>query len=257
MRNEYFVGDFIYDAQIYDGFNTQTDDLAFYLKFFADHDIKKVLELCCGTGRLTIPLFESGINITGIDINQSMLDEAEKKSKDKGCPINFLHGDMRSFHLEEKFDAVFIPFNSIHHLYTNDDLFHTLQAVEDHLSKGGYLIIDYFNPSIRYIVESENGREKIAEYETQDGRKVVIHQTMKYENDTQINRIQWQFVINNKIHSSEALDMRIFYPKELDSYIETNQFKIIQKYGDYDRSGFVADSPKQLLVCQTARPRVD
>jgi hypothetical protein len=80
---------------------------------------------------------------------------------------------------------------------------------------------------------------------------------MKYENDTQINRIQWQFVINNKIHSSEALDMRIFYPKELDSYIETNQFKIIQKYGDYDRSGFVADSPKQLLVCQTARPRVD
>ena len=116
MRKEYFVGDFIYDAQIYDGLNTQTDDLAFYLNFFADHDIKKVLELCCGTGRLTIPLFESEINITGMDINQSMLDEAAKKSKDKGCQINFILGDMRSFHLEEKFDAVFIPFNSIHHL---------------------------------------------------------------------------------------------------------------------------------------------
>ena len=73
---------------------------------------------------------------------------------------------------------------------------------------------------------------------------------MHYEDDTQINRIKWQYIINGKIHSTEALDMRIFYPKELDSYIEGNNFRIINKFGDYDLSKFTADSPKQLIICQ-------
>ena len=250
MTEAYCVGDYVYDAQIYDGFNKQTDDLEFYKEFFSTHNSKKVLELCCGTGRLTIPLFESGINITGLDLNKSMLNEASKKSKNKGYQIPLINEDMRTFNLDEKFDAIFIPFNSIHHLYSNEDLYTTLQAIRKHLTNEGYLIIDYFNPSIRYIVENENKSVKIADYVTQDGRKVAINQTMHYEDDTQINRIKWQYIINGKIHSTEALDMRIFYPKELDCYIEGNNFRIINKFGDYDLSKFTADSPKQLIICQ-------
>jgi len=250
MEKDYCVGDYIYDAQIYDGFNNQTDDLDFYKKFFKNKNITKVLELCCGTGRLTIPLYESGIDIIGLDLNKSMLNEAVKKSKDKHYQIKLLNEDMRTFKIDDKFDAIFIPFNSIHHLYSNEDLFKTLQTIRDHLTEDGYLIIDYFNPSIRYIAENENKSVKIADYETKDGRKVVINQTMRYEDDTQINRIKWQYIVNNKITSNEALDMRIFYPKELDSYIEINNYKITNKFGDYDLSKFMADSPKQLIICQ-------
>ena len=253
MTNEYHVSDYIYDAQIYDGFNTQLDDLEFYKKFFHSHKIKKVLELCCGTGRLTIPLHEAGINIHGIDLCQSMLDEAIKKARDKKYQIKLINEDMRTFTINDTFDAIFIPFNSIHHLYLNEDLFKTLKNIGKHLTKNGYLIIDYFNPSIRYIVENENKSVKIADYETSDGRKVVINQTMKYEDDTQINRIKWQYVINNKEHSNEFLDMRIFYPQELDSYLETNEFKIINKFGNYNLCKFGADSPKQLIICQKKR----
>ncbi len=250
MENAYFVGDYIYDAQIYDGFNVHTDDLDFYKKFFVSHKIQKALELCCGTGRLTLPLYESGINITGIDLNKSMLNEAIKKSHDKGYKIALINEDMRSFKLDDRFDAVFIPFNSIHHLYSNEDLVNTLVTIRAHLKDNGYLIIDYFNPSIRYIVENENKSVQIADYETKDGRKVIINQTMRYEDDTQINRIKWQYIINNEPHSNEALDMRIFYPKELDYYIKSNNYKIINKYGDYNLSEFTADSPKQLIICQ-------
>jgi len=250
MSKDYCVSDYIYDAQIYDGFNKQTDDLEFYKKLFSDYNITNILELCCGTGRLTIPLYESGVNITGLDLNKSMLNEASKKSKEQGYQITLINDDMRFFSLADKFDAVFIPFNSIHHLYTNEDLFATLRTIHKHLKKDGYLIIDYFNPSIRYIVENENKSVKIADYETQDKRKVVINQTMRYEDDTQINRIKWQYIINNQLHSNESLDMRIFYPKELDSYIECNNYTIIKKFGDYDLSNFLADSPKQLLICQ-------
>jgi SAM-dependent methyltransferase len=250
MTKEYCVGDYIYDAQIYDGFNKQTDDLEFYKTFFSSHKISKVLELCCGTGRLTIPLYESGINITGLDFTKSMLNEASKKSKNKGYQIPLLNGDMRTFNLDSKFDAIFIPFNSIHHLFSNEDLFSTLNTTQKHLTDNGYLIIDYFNPSIRYIVENEKQTVKIADYETEDGRKVVINQTMHYEDDTQINRIKWQYIVNNQVHSNEALDMRIFYPKEIDSYIEQNGYKIVNKYGDYNLTKFTSDSPKQLIICQ-------
>jgi ubiquinone/menaquinone biosynthesis C-methylase UbiE len=250
LKKDYCVGDYIYDAQIYDGFNKQNDDLEFYINFFSTHNITKVLELCCGTGRLTIPLYESGIKITGLDLNKSMLNEALKKIRNKGYQIPLINGDMRTFNIDGMFEAIFIPFNSIHHLYLNEDLYKTLNTIRKHLTDNGYLIIDYFNPSIRYISENEKHSVKIADYKTEDGRKVVINQTMHYEDDSQINRIKWQYIINDQIHSNECLDMRIFYPKELDSYIECNNYKIVKKYGDYNLSEFMADSPKQLIICQ-------
>ena len=80
MENQYFVGEFNYDAKIYDGFNTHDYDLKFYLQWLKNNVSGKVLELCCGTGRLTIPLFENGVNISGADICKSMLYEAKKKA---------------------------------------------------------------------------------------------------------------------------------------------------------------------------------
>ena len=73
---------------------------------------------------------------------------------------------------------------------------------------------------------------------------------MNYEDDTQINRIKWHYFVNNEPHSVESLDMRMFYPQELDYYIETNGYKIVNKFGDYQLNPFTNGSPIQLLVCQ-------
>ena len=56
MDNAYTVGDLIYDANIYDGMNTNLADLQFYKRWLPKHKDARILELCCGTGRLTIPL---------------------------------------------------------------------------------------------------------------------------------------------------------------------------------------------------------
>jgi len=84
MNTNYGVGDYVYDAQIYDGLNSKIDDLEFYKKVFSKFSGVKILEFCCGTGRLTIPLFESGFSITGIDLSTTMLEEAKRKSAEKG-----------------------------------------------------------------------------------------------------------------------------------------------------------------------------
>ena len=248
MNTEYKVGDLIYDANIYDGLNTFLSDLQFYKKWMPKNKEAKILELCCGTGRLTIPIAKDRYDICGVDYTPSMLEQARAKASEANLEIDFIEADIRSLNLQEKFDLIFIPFNSIHHLYKNEDLFKALEGVKNHLKEEGLLLLDCFNPNIQYIVESEKGENVVAEYTTSDGREVLIKQTMRYENATQINRIEWHYFINGEFHSVQNMDMRLFFPQELDSYLEWAGFSLIHKFGCFEEEIFSDESEKQIYV---------
>jgi len=109
-------------------------------------------------------------------------------------------------------------------------------------------LLDCFNPNIQYIVKSEKEEKVIAEYTTSDGREVLIKQTMHYENATQINRIEWHYYINGEFHSIQNLDMRLFFPQELDSYLKWAGFNIIRKFGSFEEEPFTDNSEKQIYV---------
>ena len=236
MNSNYQVGDLIYDANIYDGMNTDLADLHFYKRWLPKSKDARILELCCGTGRLTLPIAKDGYNISGVDYTSSMLDQAKIKASEAGLEIRFIEADIRTLNLQDKYDLVFIPFNSIHHLYKNEDLFRAFNVVKNHLKE--------------YIVEGEKEPKEIAAYTTEDGRKVLIKQTMRYESKTQINRIEWHYFINGEFNSIQNLDMRMFFPQELDSYLEWSGFDIIHKYGGFEEEVFNDNSGKQVFVCQ-------
>ena len=67
MNTDYTVGDLIYDANIYDGMNTDLSDLQFYKRWLPENKGARILELCCGTGRLTLPIARDGYDISGVD----------------------------------------------------------------------------------------------------------------------------------------------------------------------------------------------
>ena len=117
MNSDYKVGDLIYDANIYDGMNTSMDDLQFYKRWLPKNKDARILELCCGTGRLTLPIAKDGYDISGVDYTASMLHQAKMKAAEAGLRINFIQADIRTLDLQKKYDLIFIPFNSIHHLY--------------------------------------------------------------------------------------------------------------------------------------------
>ena len=71
---------------------------------------------------------------------------------------------------------------------------------------------------------------------------------MRYENKTQINQIEWHYFINGEFNSIQNLDMRMFFPQELDSYLEWNGFSIIHKYGGFEEEVFNDDSEKQVYT---------
>ncbi|MCD7973648.1 MAG: class I SAM-dependent methyltransferase [Candidatus Azobacteroides sp.] len=250
MEEKYNVGTLIYDGNIYDGMNTEIVDLPFYSRWLRKRKKGTILELCCGTGRLTIPLAQEGYSITGVDNNTSMLKQAREKANEWNVPVKFMESDIRFLDLPEVYDIIFIPFNSIHHLYNNEDFFDVLLKVRKHLKDDGYFLFDCFNPNIHYIVHSEKEEKMIAEYSTKDGRDVVVKQTMVYENKTQINRIKWHYFINGKFDSIQNMDMRLYFPKELDTYLSMHEFKIIHKFGGFEEEIFEDKSEKQILVCK-------
>ena len=95
MNSNFNVGDLIYDANIYDGMNTNLSDLQFYKRWLPKNKEARILELCCGTGRLTLPIAKDGYNISGVDYTASMLEQAKLKAVKSGLDIEFIQADIR------------------------------------------------------------------------------------------------------------------------------------------------------------------
>ena len=248
--NTYRVGDLIYDGAIYDGMNTSLADLPFYKRWLPKNKDARILELCCGTGRLTLPIAKDGYTITGVDYTTSMLEKAKARAAEENLDITFIEADMRTLDLPDRYDLICIPFNSIHHLYQNEDVYKAFKAVKKHLKEGGLFVFDYFNPNIQFIVEGGKEQKQIAEYTTNDGREILIKEIMQYESNAQINRIEWHYFINGTFDSIQNVDMRMFFPQELNSYIKQCGFTIIHKFGSFEEEAFGDHSEKQIFVCQ-------
>jgi 2-polyprenyl-3-methyl-5-hydroxy-6-metoxy-1,4-benzoquinol methylase len=102
----------------------------------------RVLELGCGSGRLTIPIAQKGIDIVGADLSPSMLQSARAKGTAAGLQIPFVQTDMRQFDLGARFSTILIPGNSLLHLLTIKDLKQCFASVRRHLAPGGKLVFD-------------------------------------------------------------------------------------------------------------------
>jgi SAM-dependent methyltransferase len=124
-------------------------DVAFYAKLARDAG-GRVLELACGTGRVTLALAEQGFDITGVDISEGMLTMARRKAA--GLPdtvrnrLTIVHQDMARLDLPARFGFAFVPFRSFQHLLTIDLQRAALASIARHLLPGGRLALHLFDP---------------------------------------------------------------------------------------------------------------
>ncbi|OGR57087.1 MAG: hypothetical protein A2X36_09740 [Elusimicrobia bacterium GWA2_69_24] len=244
----------IYDADLYDGLNRFSDDLPFYLAA-AKAARGPVLELCCGTGRLTLPLAKAGIDITGLDFTSPMIARAREKARAAGLKTRFVRGDMRRASLGRRFRLVFIPFNSIQNTYSIADVERVFAVVRRHLAPGGRFAFDVFNPDLEYIVSaSRRVRLGRMRFRLSDGRRVRIDEHYRYDAARQTGRVTWVHHIGRDSFASR-LDMRCFFPLELDALLRYNGFRVLKKYGSFKKDPFESASRKQIFVCEL-RPRV-
>ncbi len=101
---------------------------------------KRILDLACGTGTISLKLARCGYSVTGVDLSKSMIEIARKKGEGKG--VRFLVGDMRTINLGERFDVVICLFDSLNNLLTEKELQETFQRVYEHLEDRGVFLFD-------------------------------------------------------------------------------------------------------------------
>ena len=248
--------DHIYrDGRHYDRlFTGGNEDLAFWVgqaKKYGD----PVLELACGTGRVTINLAKEGFNVTGIDNSEGMLNEARRKSSEENVEIEWVKADMRDFDLGKAFSLIILPANALCHLLDLSDFEACLASVRRHLTHDGRFVINVFVPKMELLINKPGERFPFSEYDDPDGQgRIVVTESYVYEPDTQIRRIKTFYSIPGKDKEVEGeLNMRMYFPQELDALIKYNGFVIDDKFGDYDQAAFNSRAGKQLIVCSVAR----
>src|SRR5579863_10406297 len=114
------------DPELYDRLFPATEQ--FYLEEAGKRG-GRVLELGCGTGRLTVSIAQDGIDIVGVDLSDPMMEAARRKARGAGVQVPFLHADMRDLNLDGQFATILIPGNTLLHLLTNEDLKQCLAGV--------------------------------------------------------------------------------------------------------------------------------
>ena len=107
-----------------------------------DHRPKTMLDLCCGTGTVSLLLAKEGFKVTGVDISPGMIELATRKAQTMGIRADFHAQDAASFRLGKKFDLVFSFFDSLNYITESADLQQAFYRVWEHLNPGGLFIFD-------------------------------------------------------------------------------------------------------------------
>jgi SAM-dependent methyltransferase len=227
------------------------DMLNFYRRQIARYG-EPVLELACGSGRLTIPLAREVVNITGIDLSEEMINLAQLKASQARLHLRFIQGDMRTFDLGEKFKLIFVPAQSLSHLHTRAEIQDCFACVQRHLADEGRFLIELFNSSAKMLAREPGHRFSVDQYEDpKTGSQVFVTEEVRYDAASQINHIRW-FFRDEGINHEKALsfEMRQFFPQEIDALLWYNGFRVEHKYGSHGEEEFSSDSAKQLIICR-------
>ena len=125
------------DGRHYDlAYSNFTEDVEFWVGQARRYG-GPILELACGTGRISIPMAREGFEVTGIDLAESMLEQARRNSEEEGLDIEWAKADMWHFSLGKTFPLIICPSQSISRMLTIEDLEECLSRVKEHLAPGG------------------------------------------------------------------------------------------------------------------------
>lgn len=219
-------------------------DVEFYRRLAAEC-AGPVLEIGCGTGRVSVPLAEDGHDVVGVDRSPAMLRLAEARRaslpRDVASRLSFVEGDMTSLELGRQFGLIVAPSRVFQFALTSDAQRAALEAFQAHLRPEGRLVLDLFDPALEYVIPG-------AIFPPRSGE--LIHPTTG-------NRVTWeiagrepdparQLVVSDwtarEIGSAgdvlrdetERLTLRWTTRSEMRLLFELTGFEVVAEYGDFE-----------------------
>jgi len=182
-----------------------TSDRDYYLEFFSGFD-GQVLELACGTGRLLIPIAESGVTIHGLDSSQDMLEVLQRKtSKLKIKGIELHNQLMENFSLQTKYDAIFVASGSFQLLTSSENALNSLGCVHDHLSDNGFLLADIFVPWDSIVVQKRNDYHVTRDVVRPDGKRSIVLERFEIDIPKQVKRSTYRYEFYDQARLTDCI----------------------------------------------------
>jgi SAM-dependent methyltransferase len=196
------------------------------------------LELAVGTGRVAIPLVERGVPVSGIELSRPMIDVLREKADAATLPV--VRGDMATTRVPGGFTLVYLVFNTISNLLTQQEQVACFRNAATHLVPGGRFVIELWVPQLRRlppgapaaVFASEPGYIGLDTYEVVE-QQVVSH----------------HFRFGGGREATHAVSPhRYIWPAELDLMARLAGLELEARYADWHRSPFTAESPSHVSV---------
>jgi SAM-dependent methyltransferase len=206
-----------------------------------------ILEVCCGTGRVLLPLLRDGLDADGLDLAPALLDRLRDKAAAQGLQPHVHLGDMCSFRLDRRYALILITGNAFVHNLTTEDQIRTLSCCREHLQPGGRLAFDAFFPGAAYLAADGHRVLECEIRHPETGLPVRF-----YDNRT-MDRVEQQ---QHSINEIEFLDTtgavaathrnrtttRWIYKGEMALLLRVAGFGRWEIYGGFDRQPLTKDT---------------
>ncbi len=221
-----------------------------------------VLELACGTGRVTIPVASGGLEIWGVDNSRRMLEIFEEKLKtlpsEVAARIHPVFGGMEDFSLDRKFRCAFVPFNSFLLLTSREDQNRCLRNVYHHLEDDGTFIVDIFSPRFDLCAQEKSDIRFLRHfYYPPEDLAIIQWEYVERNMAEQVMSIdflyEWYDRGGTLKRAARSLKMAVIFRYEMQHLLEKNGFEVVRFYGNYDRTPFSMKSPQMIFICRKRR----
>src|SRR4051812_5839890 len=195
------------------------------------------LELAIGTGRVALVLAARGVPVTGIELSAAMVEQL--RAKPGGAEIPVTLGDMSTTTVSGTFPLVYLVFNSIVNLTTQDAQVNCFANAASHLDPGGCFVVEVNVPQLRRLPPGDRANVfalsddhwGIGEYDVVDQRLVSHHFTQTADG------IRYR-----------PIPFRYVWPSELDLMARLAGLRLRHRWGDWVGSPFTADSRSHVSV---------
>jgi SAM-dependent methyltransferase len=197
----------------------------------------RALEFGIGTGRIALPLAERGVHVHGIDASEAMV--ARLRAKPGGKEIDVTIGDFATASVDGPFSLVYLVFNTIFNLITQDEQVACFQNAARHLDAGGCFVIELSVPELQRLPPGQN-----INVIGVDAREMSFD---VYDVVTQ-GLTSHHFVISEEKINSYPVEGRYAWPSELDLMARLAGLSLRDRWGGWKREPFTSVSRSHVSV---------
>jgi hypothetical protein len=227
-----------YDATSEDMFDSAVVDPT--VDFLADLAGEgPALEFGIGTGRIALPLSGRGIRVHGIDLSRAMIARLKEKPGADDIPVTV--GDFATTRIDGTFSLVYLVFNTIMNLTTQDEQVACFENAAAQLEPGGCFVIEVGIPALQRLPPGETVRAF-----TVSPTRLGFDE---YDIAPQILYSHHYWVAEDKLEAFSA-PYRYVWPSELDLMARLAGMRLRERWGGWKREPFTSDSGTHVSVWQ-------